>query len=223
MKKFVVALILSLGIVMSSTPAYADKALMVVIGDSISASADVPYEQGGFLYNDRSGSSKQAWWSMLRRETGMRAQVFAEGGSGYNKPGRGCRLSTFAQRVQKPEVTKALRKAKVIVIEGGINDEQQCGGTMWAGIDSTMGYVKSIARKDAKIIVTVPWANGKRQDIKHRNVSQIRSGAYKYGFTYVNTTNMPKKYTFDDIHPNRKGINFISDKIKKRLDIRARR
>lgn len=59
---------------------------MVVIGDSIFATSDTPYELGGFLYNDRPNNGRQAWWSIYRRHVGYRATVFAEGGSGYSKP-----------------------------------------------------------------------------------------------------------------------------------------
>lgn len=194
---------------------------MVVVGDSISAS----YERHGT-------GDKTAWWSLLADRIGAEPHVLAEGGSGYLRRGTRCTGTNFLQRIEAhPDL---VRRADVVVLEGGVNDRRRClverrngrgdarssAAEIEAAVRPTIRRVAELA-PHAKIIVTVPWGNAQRIASSRWWVTQtIQRVALEEGVEYVDTSTEAIRHehrTLDGVHPNRHG----SQEIYKRVYFRS--
>nr|MCW2729031.1 hypothetical protein [Aeromicrobium sp.] len=191
------------------------KPLMVVVGDSMSALASTPREAGGFVYTDDPNQHPQAWWSILRHDTGYRAQVFAEGGSGWNKPGRGCSLTTFADRVQQPNVRAQLAAAKVVIVLGGVNDADVCTSnrTLEEAMDLTVSTIREVA-PTARLVVGSPYPTAPVDATRQIGVIDIlKRVAALHGVTYVDLP-LTRQQTRDGVHPNRAGAHLLAERVR---------
>lgn len=193
------------------------KPLVVVIGDSISSLSSVPRAEGGYKYNDTPRSKWQAWWSIMRKEKGFRFKQYAEGGSSWTRPGRSCSRTTFYERVESSTVRKQLAQAKLIVIAGGVNAENAaCVRDPFVplaeGIERTISSARKAAPK-ARIVVTAPWGtHPDRQAHRAATLKQIKLSAKAHNAIYVES-GLSAGRTFDRIHPNRKGNEYLARKI----------
>lgn len=206
---------------------------LVVIGDSISDPA---------LYNDRSGSTHRAWWSFLRSKTRLEPHIYAQRGSGYGKPGS-CNgatpTTTFDQRITYPSIAKRLAAAKVVVIEGGINDYLECvqgedGNYVGqpadpdrraAAVEAAMQHLDDLVKANSRVFVIVPW--GPRPDFLsyHDAITQlVRTTAEAHGFTYVNMADgtLTETNTRDGVHPNEAGSRAMYGQLYYTTDLRIR-
>ena len=202
---------------------------MVVIGDSISSGAS-----NHVAYNNIVGSAWRGWWSFLGADTGLRPVVYAEPGSGYSRPGKNadgtgaCTGSTFEKRLKRDSVATQVKAARIVVLEGGINDYRKINadGTCstatltQAGLEAQLRpYVHSTMkrlaamRKDPKTVyVTVPWGRNSKE-WRTTITGVIRSEALSFGFRYIDTatsTLVDKSRTYDGTHPNLAGSKAIA-------------
>lgn len=213
---------------LSTPPASAYTNTMVVIGDSIS-----------LYYNDVPGDPKRAWWSRLGSKTGLTEKVYAEGGSGYDKKGK-CVGTTFEERINK--YRSAIAAAKVVVIEGGVNDYAIClaepdpvtgaktrpatAEETDANIRRTLYTLDLIATTDRKVYITAPW--GWRDSIqghKANVTASLISASADRGFQYVDTANgvLDTAATAPDgVHPNDAGSLAIYKKLYYTTDLQTR-
>lgn len=122
-------------------------------------------------------------------------------------------MTTFAQRVQLPKVQAAIKRAQLIVVEGGVNDSMSCdGSTLEQGTDTTFSTIKNLNPR-AKVVVMAPWGVAtKTAPYKSLNIGVIRAGAQRYGFTYV-VASLRKDRTRDGSHPNRRGAIYLATKL----------
>lgn len=202
---------------------------MVVIGDSISSGAS-----NHAPYNNTVGSKWRGWWSFLGASTGLRPVIYAEPGSGYTRPGKNadgtgaCTGSTFERRLKRLSVATQVKAAKIVVLEGGINDYRKinadgsCSSATLtqAGLEAQLRpYVHSTMkrlaamRKDPKTVyVTVPWGRNVTQ-WRATIASVIKSEALSFGFRYIDTatsTLVDKSRTYDGTHPTESGSRAIA-------------
>ncbi len=202
---------------------------MVVLGDSISGGAS-----NHTPYNNTVGSSWRGWWSFVGASTDLRPVVYAEPGSGYSRPGKhadgtgACTGSTFEKRLKRDSVAKQVRAARVVVLEGGINDYRKINSdgtcsrlTMtYAELEAQLRpYVHATMqrlaglRKDPKTVyVTTPWGINSRE-WRTTITGVIKSEALSFGFRYIDTstsTLASRSRTYDGTHPNLAGSKAIA-------------
>lgn len=220
-----------------SSPAGAarHKHTMVVIGDSMSV-----------FGNNRKGSPERAWWSYLRSRLGVKPVVHAERGSGFGKPGKAadgsgqCLGTSFADRVTVTRVKRDLRKARIVIIAGGINDYRKCTfieetqrwkltpsdpAEVTRQISLTMDRLAALrkGKKKRSVYITAPW--GQRKSVAgHKGwvVAALKKEAARVGFRYVDTTHgtLYGNRTDDGVHPNKKGSIRLSSHIYRHSDIK---
>jgi lysophospholipase L1-like esterase len=191
---------------------------IVVIGDSITS-----------FYNDSSSSSKRGWWSFLGSRLKLKEIRYASSGSGFAR-GQGCRGSTFASRITLAEVEKAIRRARVVVIAGGVNDYQQCvdgknqpydRARLNGAVRVTMTRMAALTSA-SRVYVTAPWGPAaKIKPARNDITSIIKTQALAAGFQYVDTAHgtLWDGRTSDGIHPNLAGSKQIYRDLVARSDI----
>ena len=187
---------------------------LLVIGDSITSK-----------YNDRPGSSRQGYWSMLARKHGARAHTKAEGNSGFVKPGKlDCSGTTFDQRL-KGSFRDRVRRADVLVVAGGRNDFHTCanGKLVWLtdaeiaeGVDRFFEALLPLRSPDKCTVVFTPWGpRGTRN--RTRVTSIIETSATEHGYTFVRTADVLTRHnTNDGIHPTRRGNERLATALQQR-------
>lgn len=173
---------------------------VAVIGDSITA-----------RYNDKAGNAKQAWWSIVGRNYGARMTIYAQSGSGFQRPGLRCTGNRFPDRLA------ALKKLppKIVIVEGGRNDWARCtdhgmertsNKRVKKAVDSFLTKLKKAVPPQTKIYVLgPPWGS---KDTAHRGriTRIVKASAKKHHMTFIDTAGVfNKRRVVDGIHPNRAG------------------
>lgn len=220
-----------------ATPADAArrKPTLVVIGDSMTV-----------FGNNHKGSPQRAWWSYLRARLGVTPVVHAERGSGFGRPGKAadgsgqCLGTSFADRVALPQIKRDLRKARIVIVAGGINDYRQCTfieeTRSWRltpsdpvevtrQISLTMDRLAAVrkGKKKQSVYVTAPW--GRRESVAgHKGwvTAALKKEATRVGFRYIDTAHgtLYGNRTDDGVHPNKKGSIRLSSHIYRYSDIK---
>lgn len=210
-------------------------------GDSITA-----------LYNNNPRSKDQGYWSKLAKKLNMKPVVDAQGGSGFLKPGekhpkaknkKMCDGTTFAQRLKKKSTQKKVKKAKIVVIEGGKNDFHKClkNGVSKDQLVPTSSAEIAVAANDymdmiaairagqdpATVYVITPWADHTDFANKKQIVPIVRKAAAAHGFQWVDMNGVLDPHyrnenTKDGIHPDQKGTTAIANAFVSRSDIKRR-
>jgi len=186
---------------------------MLVIGDSISAS-----------YTDQPGSTLQAWWSFVRHEIGHVPTVLAEPGSGYQRPGAGCRGTTFQQR---PAVFDQ-PPPDLVIVEGGRNDWARCDGaslepvpasTVLAAADEFLGRLVA-AYPDARIVVLAPPWGPLQQRYADDVTAAIETAADRHDLQFVPMDGvLTEQRTPDGVHPDLDGSRAIAERVLEALEV----
>ncbi|WP_229055121.1 SGNH/GDSL hydrolase family protein [Aeromicrobium sp. Leaf350] len=180
---------------------------MLVIGDSISAN-----------YLDEPGSPLQAWWSLVADELGYEPTVLAEAGSGYQRPGAGCRGSSFPNR---PGVF-AQPPPTVIVVEGGRNDWARCDGLDLVPVPSgdvlvaADTFLRTLTETypDARIVVLAPPWGPLQQQYVDRVTEAVETAAERNGCEFVRMDGvLTAGRTPDGVHPDVNGSRAIAEKV----------
>lgn len=190
---------------------------LLVIGDSITSK-----------YNDRPGSPRQGYWSILARRFGAGADTKAEGNSGFVKPGRlDCSGTTFDQRL-RGAFRHRVRDADALVVAGGRNDFHTCanGKLVWvsdaeiaAAVDKFFDDLLAIRPPDRCTAVFTPWGpRGTRN--RARVTSIIQRSATDHGYVFVGTAGVLTRYnTNDGIHPDRRGNERLATVLAQRTGL----
>jgi len=186
--------------------AQAPKSTLMVLGDSLAR-----------IYNDKAGSPRQGFWSMVAREVGGAPHVVAQGGSGFVKPGLSrCKGRTFLEQLERPSVQQRFAQAGAVIIEGGRNDTQVCTGhghfadvstaELRTAVDEFMDEAQRLRGEDDCTIVVTPWGP-KGTDQRGRITPVIRRSAEQHGFTFVDTVGLlnERTTTEDGVHPTHAG------------------
>lgn len=193
-----IVLVAPLGIQRVSASASAPT--VAVLGDSITA-----------RYNNESGSQSQGWWSFVAKRYGIKPEIFAQSGSGFQRPGNRCDGTTFGDRID--ELVAA--SPSIVFVEGGRNDWAHCrnhrlvlatDAQIVAGVDSVLGRLRSDLPFTTRFFVLgPPW--GPRDMAQQDRVTEIiRASTVAHGMTFIGTTGVFKgDRVVDGIHPNRAG------------------
>jgi hypothetical protein len=199
----------------STVEADADATLMV-IGDSIARA-----------YDDKPGSVRQGFWSMIADEIHAQPKMAAQGGAGFVKPGLSrCKGRTFTQQLERPKIRNLVERAGVLIIEGGRNDTRTCHRRGFADVTTEQleaavdGFMNQVAALRAEAqgctLVVTPWGpKGQRQ--RSRITPVIREAARSHGFDFIGTTGvLNQDNTIDGIHPERAGNEALTREILRR-------
>lgn len=221
---------------MGAAPAEAarKKHTMVVIGDSITV-----------FGNDQKDSPERAWWSHLSAKLRVKPVLHAERGSGYGRPGKEadgsnqCQGTSFAKRLTLKHVKRDVRRARIVIVAGGVNDYRQCTfieetqrwrltpsdpAKVTRQITLTMDRLAKLRKgKKRSVYITAPW--GSRSSIAaHKGwvTAALRKEAKRVGFRYIDTANGPLRgdRTDDGVHPNQKGSLQLSNYIYRHSNIK---
>jgi lysophospholipase L1-like esterase len=179
---------------------------LLVLGDSLAR-----------IYNDKAGSRRQGFWSMVAHDVRAEPHVVAQGGSGFVKPGLSrCKGRTFLEQLARSSVRQRFTQAGAVIIEGGRNDTQVCTGhghfadvstaQLREAVDTFMDDVQSVRGADDCTIVVTPWGP-KGVDQRARITPVVRRSAERHGFTFVDTVGLlNERTTIDDgVHPTHDG------------------
>ncbi|WP_082530556.1 SGNH/GDSL hydrolase family protein [Aeromicrobium sp. Root344] len=210
--------VLVVGLTAAAAPAGASTTpTMVVIGDSITS-----------RHNDTVGSASRGWWSYLGSKLELRVIRHAVRGSGYGKRGKAndgtdvCGRSTFRQRLENATVAQHVKAARVVIVEGGINDYMTCvrKDGEWDQVRSTESEVKVQihatmvrlaelrASAPSSVYVTAPFGPFAPADrTKAWILPFLKAEAEAAGFHYVDTAHgtLYGDRTSDKVHPNAAG------------------
>lgn len=182
---------------------------VMVVGDSITS-----------WYSNEDGSPSQGWWSILARNLGASSiRTSAEGGSGVNVRGNGCRGTTFGERLGE------IRRVDILVIEVGRNDYKSCpedpsyrripSDPQSLGIGS---YTRALSARIAELGMSpqqvwfvTPWGThdlfrGEPMHLAVRDAVTAREA----GFGFVETPILSDLHTIDGVHPNRAGNDLLA-------------
>jgi lysophospholipase L1-like esterase len=199
-----------------STASVEAEATLMVIGDSIARA-----------YDDKPGSVRQGFWSMIADEIQAQPKMAAQGGAGFVKPGLSrCKGRTFTQQLERPKIRNLVERAGVLIIEGGRNDTRTCHRRgfadvtteqLEAAVDGFMNQVAALrAESEGCTLVVTPWGpKGQRQ--RSRITPVIREAARSHGFDFIGTTGvLNRQNTIDGIHPERAGNEALTREILRR-------
>ncbi|MEO6604684.1 MAG: SGNH/GDSL hydrolase family protein [Aeromicrobium sp.] len=181
---------------------------IVVVGDSITA-----------LYNDEQGDAMQGWWSVVGHHYDAHVTTYAQSGSGYLRPGKGCTGDRFIDRQR----AFTGDPPSLFIIEGGRNDWALCKDGRFVAasdaaiehaVDTYLGTLTAFLPRSTRIIVMgPPWGpldpgNGER-------VSRIiEAVSATYGLEFIPTTDaLTQSRVVDGVHPNRAGSVAIADRV----------
>ena len=186
---------------------------LVIIGDSITA-----------FGNDTVGADRRGWWSLLGAALNVPVVRYAERGSGYAKRGKNldgtgsCTGTTFLERLARKDVATSVKQARIVLVEGGVNDQRSCstqstGTLVQTTADEVRAQVHRTLRKIAQlrgkrrssVYVTAPWGSSTSvASAREWVVPIIEAEAKRYGFRYVDTAHgtLEGPRTNDGIHPN---------------------
>lgn len=187
---------------------------LLVIGDSISAKS---------YYNRRANG--KGWWAELVERTGAEILMSAENGSGLVRQGEHCLGTTFGERLERLNLTRA----DLVVVEGGANDLYYCTArdTMVrasghelrqripAFFDQLAAAVDAAGLPRDHVYVFTPWG-ADRLEQRKRIRKIIRANTRRIGAEYVEVPAFPLRLTRDGIHPTRKGSRFLYRKLVSR-------
>lgn len=194
---------------LSRVPAPAPGPSIMVVGDSITS-----------WYSDENGSPSQGWWSMLGRNLGASSmRTSAEGGSGVNVRGNGCRGTTFGERIGE------IRRVDILVIEVGRNDYKSCPDDpkfrRVASDPSTLGIeaytralyarITELGMSPSQVWFVTPW--GTRDPAFYEPIQlafRTAVTAQESGFGFIATPIMSDQQTIDGVHPNRAGSALLA-------------
>lgn len=202
--------------VATTTAAVDGSGMLMVIGDSLVRA-----------YDDKPGSVRQGFWSMLAEEIDAQPKLAAQGGAGFVKPGLSrCRGRTFTQQLARPKIRELVASAGVLIIEGGRNDTRTCHRRgfadvsteqLRAAVDEFMDEVAMLrAESDGCTLVVTPWGpKGEKQ--RSRITPVIRDSTRSHGFDFVGTNGvLNKENTSDGVHPERTGNVALTREILRR-------
>ena len=203
--------------VAASTTAEVDgNGMLMVIGDSLVRA-----------YDDKPGSVRQGFWSMIADEIDARPKLAAQGGAGFVKPGLNrCRGRTFTQQLARPKIRELVASAGVLIIEGGRNDTRTCHRRgfadvtteqLRAAVDEFMDEVAVLrAESEGCTLVVTPWGP-KGEEQRSRITPVIRESTRSHGFDFVGTTGvLNRENTSDGVHPEREGNGALPREILRR-------
>lgn len=182
---------------------------VMVVGDSITS-----------WYSDEDGSPSQGWWSILARNLGASSiRTSAEGGSGVNVRGNGCRGTTFGERLG------AIRRVDILIVEVGRNDYKKCADDpsyrpgpsdpQSLGIES---YTRALSARVAELGMSprqvwfvTPWGTRDPSWIEPVQLAvRTAATAQEAGFGFIQTPLLTDPYTIDGVHPNRAGNDVLA-------------
>jgi lysophospholipase L1-like esterase len=195
---------------------------LMVIGDSLSRT-----------FNDKPGSLRQGFWSMLAKEVGARPRLAAQGGAGFVKPGlTRCKGRTFAEQLARDVVRRRVVNADALIIEGGRNDTRTCHGRgfvdvtteqLRAEVNAFMDQVEALrgGSDDCTIVIT-PWGP-KGPDERRRITPVVHRAAKRHGFHFVDTVGLISgtNAADDGVHPTHSGNVALTDAILRHSFARA--
>jgi lysophospholipase L1-like esterase len=190
---------------------------MVIIGDSIT-----------WRYNNTVGSSQRGWWSYLGDKLDLRVIRHAERASGYGKRGKAgdgthvCQGTTFYGRLLRPTVVANVKAARVVIVEGGVNDYLTCvyRDGAWHMVPSTRATVeyeihRTMLRlaairptRKSSVYITAPFGPYQPAAATKAWLTPfLEAEAKAAGFRYVDTAHgtLYGNRTSDQIHPNKAG------------------
>ena len=189
---------------------------LFVIGDSIARA-----------YDNKPGSVRQGFWSMLANEIDAQPKMAAQGGAGFVKPGLSrCKGRTFAQQLARPKIRDLVANAGVLIIEGGRNDTRTCHKRgfadvtieqLRAAVDEFMREAAALrAGTDGCTLVVVPWGP-KGQEQRSRITPVIKKSAKNHGLAFIDTTGVLNlENTSDGVHPDLAGNVALTQQILRR-------
>lgn len=181
---------------------------IVVVGDSITA-----------RHNDERGDAMQGWWSVVGRHYNARVTTYAQSGSGYLRPGKGCTGDRFIDRQR----AFTGDPPSLFIIEGGRNDWALCKDGRFVrasdaeiehAVDTYLRTLSTFLPRSTRIIVMgPPWGpvdpeNGER-------VSRIiEAVTARYELEFIPTSDvLTRSRVTDGVHPNRAGSVAIADRV----------
>lgn len=189
---------------------------LFVIGDSIARA-----------YDNKPGSVRQGFWSMLANEIDAQPKMAAQGGAGFVKPGLSrCKGRTFAQQLARPKIRDLVANAGVLIIEGGRNDTRTCHKRGFADVttEQLRAAVDEFMREAAALragssgctLVVVPWGP-KGQEQRSRITPVIEKSAKQHGLDFIDTTGVLNiENTSDGVHPDLAGNVALTQEILRR-------
>ena len=189
---------------------------LMVIGDSIARA-----------YDNKPGSVRQGFWSMLANEIDAQPKMAAQGGAGFVKPGLSrCKGRTFTQQLARPKIRDLVANAGVLIIEGGRNDTRTCHKRGFADVTTEQlraavdGFMREAAALRAGstgcTLVVVPWGP-KGQEQRSRITPVIKKSAKDHGLAFIDTTGVLNiENTSDGVHPDLAGNVALTQQILRR-------
>ena len=189
---------------------------LMVIGDSIARA-----------YDNKPGSVRQGFWSMLADEIDAQPKMAAQGGAGFVKPGLSrCKGRTFTQQLARPKIRDLVANAGVLIIEGGRNDTRTCHRRGFADVttEQLRAAVDEFMREAAALragsngctLVVVPWGP-KGQEQRSRITPVIKKSAKDHGLAFIDTTGVLNiENTSDGVHPDLAGNVALTQQILRR-------
>jgi len=189
---------------------------LMVIGDSIARA-----------YDNKPGSVRQGFWSMLANEIDAQPKMAAQGGAGFVKPGLSrCKGRTFTQQLARPKIRDLVANAGVLIIEGGRNDTRTCHKRGFADVttEQLRAAVDEFMREAAALragangctLVVVPWGP-KGQEQRSRITPVIKKSAKDHGLAFIDTTGVLNiENTSDGVHPDLAGNVALTQQILRR-------
>lgn len=185
---------------------------IVVVGDSITAN-----------YNDKSGDKRQGWWSIVGHRYGAKVRTYAQRGSGYLRPGLGCKGDRFVDRgrvfIDKPP--------SFLIVEGGRNDWATCehghlavapDSVVRQAVDRYLETLKSYLPRSTRIIVIGPPWGPLDPENGARVTRIVESAAKRHGLQFVSMTGaLTRDRVVDGVHPNHAGSQAIAARVIKAL------
>ncbi len=185
---------------------------IVVVGDSITA-----------RYNDEPGHTQQGWWSVVGRHYDAKVTTYAQSGSGYLRPGKGCTGNTFIERHR----AFTGEPPSLLIVEGGRNDWASCqDGRLVTSTDEAVEHAVNtyletlrtfLPRTTRIIVLQPPW--GPIDAANEARVSAIiEAAATRLDLEYIATNGaLTASRVVDGVHPNRAGSVAIAERVIRAL------
>lgn len=187
--------------------AWADApARIAVIGDSYTTGSD----EGG---NGTRSWTAQAWNLLSERGVRVQADVAAEGGAGYGRPGN--HGSVFQDLT-----ARAVRRNDVLVVFFGSRNDQPVSPAQFPGMAAGTFHLARYVAPDAKMLVIgPPWPSSTPPPAVLAIRDALRTQAAAIGATFVDPiaedwfVGRPDLIGRDGVHPTDAGHTYMAERI----------